>query len=52
LGCIGMMALGDWLIPFAYTQTIAGFNHSVYCWLFMGLAFALERISTTKQVEN
>lgn len=49
LGCILMMAVGDWLIPFAYTQTIAGFNHSVYSWIFMGMAIALGRISITKQ---
>ena len=24
---------GDWLIPFVYNQTIAGFDHSVYSWL-------------------
>jgi hypothetical protein len=45
LGCIVMMALGDWILPFAYTQTIAGFNHAVYSWIFMGMAFALDRIT-------
>jgi O-antigen ligase len=30
---------GDWLIPFVYNQTIAGFDHSVYSWLmFAALA--------------
>lgn len=27
--------LGDWLIPFVYNQTIAGFDHSVYSWLML-----------------
>ncbi len=27
--------LGDWLIPFVYNQTIAGFDHAVYSWLMM-----------------
>lgn len=26
---------GDWLIPFVYNQTIAGFDHSVYSWLML-----------------
>jgi O-antigen ligase len=39
------MALGDWLIPFAYTQTIAGFDHSVFSWLLMGLIPALDRLA-------
>ena len=36
LGCVAAMALGDWLIPFAYTNTIAGFDYIVYSWLFLG----------------
>ncbi len=27
--------LGDWLIPFVYNQTIAGFDHAVYSWLML-----------------
>lgn len=41
-GCLVIMAFGDWLLPFAYTQTIAGFNYSVYSWLFMGTIPALD----------
>jgi O-antigen ligase len=43
-GAIGLfpaMWLGDWLIPFAYNQTISGFNYTSYSWLFIGLALAL-----------
>ena len=29
--------LGDWLIPFVYNQTIAGFDHSVYSWLMLAM---------------
>ena len=32
-----MMAFGDWLFPFAYTQTISGFDHAVYSWLLLAL---------------
>jgi O-antigen ligase len=45
VACVVANALGDWLIPFAYTQTIAGFDHSVFSWLLMGLIPALERLT-------
>jgi hypothetical protein len=44
VGCIAAMALGDWLFPFAYTQTIAGFDYEVYSWLFMGTILVLDRL--------
>lgn len=44
-GCVVIMAFGDWLIPFAYTQTIAGFDHSVYNWLFLGLILSLDFVT-------
>ncbi len=47
-GCIGgyvgtlvAMGLGDWFLPFAYTQTIAGFDYTVWGWLFMGVLVGL-----------
>ena len=43
-GCAGVilaMALGDWLIPFVYTQTIAGFDYAVYAWLWLGVMVSL-----------
>ena len=42
--CIVIMAFGDWLFPFAYTQTIEGFNYAVYNWLFMGAILVLDRL--------
>jgi hypothetical protein len=33
--------LGDWLIPFVYNQTIAGFDHSVYTWLMFAIGCGL-----------
>jgi hypothetical protein len=44
LGALIMMGFGDWVIPFAYTQTIAGFAHAAYTWLFMGAMVALSRV--------
>jgi O-antigen ligase len=44
-GCVVIMGFGDWLIPFAYTQTIMGFSYSVYSWLFLGLIISLDLIT-------
>lgn len=44
LGCAIMMAFGDWVFPFAYTQTIAGFDYAVYNMLFMGMLPAVARM--------
>ncbi len=41
VGCIVAMALGDWLLPFAYTQSIAGFDSAMFNWFFMGSIWAL-----------
>jgi O-antigen ligase len=45
IGCIVIMAFGDWMLPFAYTQTIAGFNYTIYSWLFIGALLALDQIT-------
>jgi hypothetical protein len=39
------MAFGDWMLPFAYTQTIAGFDYTVYSWLFIGALLALDQMT-------
>jgi hypothetical protein len=41
VGCVMAMGIGDWMFPFAYTQTIAGYDYVVYNWLLMGLIPAL-----------
>jgi hypothetical protein len=33
--------LGDWVIPFAYTQGLGGFDYTVWHWLMSGMAAAL-----------
>ena len=45
VACVVAMAIGDWLFPFAYTQTIAGFDYVVYSWLFMGMIPVVERMT-------
>lgn len=34
-GLAAGLFMGDWLIPFVYNQTIAGFDHAVYSWLML-----------------
>jgi hypothetical protein len=43
-GCVVSMALGDWMFPFVYTQTIAGFDYAVYSWVLLGAMVALSSI--------
>jgi hypothetical protein len=42
VGCVVAMAIGDWMFPFAYTQTIAGFDYVVYNWIWLGAIPALD----------
>jgi hypothetical protein len=44
-GSIVIMMFGDWLFPFAYTQTIAGFDYIVPTWLFLGVILVLDRLT-------
>jgi hypothetical protein len=51
-GCIAAIAagmLGDWVIPFAYNQTIRGFDHSLYTWALLGGMVALYHIVRTRE---
>jgi len=43
VGCAVAMALGDWLFPFAYTQSISGFDLAVISWVFMGTIWGLSQ---------
>lgn len=51
-GMLPAMWLGDWVIPFAYNQTITGYNYTGYSWLFIGLALALGYIQKEKQAQQ
>jgi len=44
-GAIVIMMFGDWMFPFAYTQTIAGYDYIVPSWLFLGSILALDRMA-------
>lgn len=36
LGVVAAMMLGDWVLPFAYNQTISGFDNACFTWIFLG----------------
>jgi O-antigen ligase len=52
VGIILAMALGDWVIPFVYNQTIAGFDYTIESWLGIGMLVALDAICRTSGVEK
>jgi O-antigen ligase len=35
-GALIAMTLGDWVLPFAYNQTITGFDNACYTWMLLG----------------
>jgi O-antigen ligase len=41
VGALAGMMLGDWVLPFAYNQTISGFDNAVFTWMLFGAAGAL-----------
>jgi O-antigen ligase len=43
-GMLVAMFLGDWVLPFAYNQTITGFDNAVFTWLMLGGMVALYSI--------
>lgn len=53
-GCMAAMlsmVLGDWLVPFVYTQTIAGFDYAVYTWILLGGMMSLLHIVQARDGE-
>jgi O-antigen ligase len=50
VGAVVIAAFGDWLMPFAYTQGITGFDHAVYTWMFMGMILAVDRLTSNNQM--
>lgn len=41
---LASMMLGDWLLPFAYNQTVGGFRYTVYSWIFLGLLISVHQL--------
>jgi O-antigen ligase len=43
-GVLVAMMLGDWVLPFAYNQTISGFDNACFTWIFLGGMISLYSI--------
>jgi hypothetical protein len=52
LGVVVATGLGDWLLPFVYTQTIAGFDYAVYSWVLLGAMVSLHRLVTVEATDR
>jgi hypothetical protein len=52
LGVVVATGLGDWLLPFVYTQTIAGFDYAVYSWVLLGAMVSLHRLVTVEAADR
>jgi hypothetical protein len=52
LGVVVATGLGDWLLPFVYTQTIAGFDYAVYSWVLLGAMASLHRLVTHEAADG
>jgi O-antigen ligase len=44
IGAMASMFFGDWILPFAYNQTISGYKYTVYSWLFLGMLICIRHI--------
>ena len=40
-GVVVSMMLGDWVLPFAYNQTITGFDNAAFTWIMLGAMVSL-----------
>jgi len=49
IGAQASMFFGDWILPFAYNQTIAGYKYTVYSWLFLGTLISIRQIIRRRQ---
>jgi O-antigen ligase len=45
------MMLGDWVTPFPYTQTLSGFDYTIWHWMLAGMTVALYYVTKQSQGE-
>ncbi len=41
-GVVVSMLFGDWVLPFAYNQTITGFDNAAFTWIMLGAMVSLQ----------
>ena len=49
LGICASMMLNDWFVPFVYNTSIAGFDHTLYSWVLLGILGSIRRIYAEKE---
>jgi O-antigen ligase len=49
IAAMAAMMLGDWVLPFAYNEGIAGFDNASYTWLFLGCLLSLYHIAKARE---
>lgn len=52
VGCLVIMLLADWMLPFVYNIGFPGFPASLLVWLFLGGLVALEHITGTEPMHE
>jgi hypothetical protein len=52
IGAQASMFFGDWILPFAYNQTITGFKYTVYTWIWLGMLISIRTILTRQQTQE
>jgi len=50
LGICASMGLNDWFVPFVYNTSIAGFDHTLYSWVLLGILVSIQQIYMDKEV--
>lgn len=43
VGAAVAMMLGDWVLPFAYNQGVAGYRYTVFSWIFLGVLISVRQ---------
>lgn len=49
IGAQASMFFGDWILPFAYNQTITGYKYTVFSWMFLGTLISLRYLIQRQQ---
>jgi O-antigen ligase len=52
LAALLSMMFGDWVLPFAYNQTITGFDNATFTWIFAGGLAALYYLKKSEKAEG
>lgn len=51
VAALAAMFFGDWVLPFAYNQGIAGYKYTVYSWIFLGTLISIRQLLADQPTE-